>query len=160
MERVNLIYQHPVFKECCEQIDKWEENRIFCSHNREHFLDVARVAMIINIEENFGIENYIIYGAALLHDIGRHLQYEKGIPHERASAEIALGILRDCGYGSKECERIVEAILFHRNNDIKDEKNLKGLLYRADKASRCCFWCKAKEECNWKDNKKNRRLMR
>lgn len=160
MDRVNLIYQHPTFIECCSKIEKLEKNRIFCRHNKEHFLDVARLATIMNLEENYGIEKSILYAAALLHDIGRHLQYEKEIPHEQASAQIAPDILVECGYSKDEIERIVEAIFFHRNRDIKDEKNLKGLLYRADKASRSCFWCKAEGECNWTSDKKNTRLIR
>lgn len=159
MERVNLIYQHPTFIDCCLKIEEWEENRIFCRHNREHFLDVARLAMIFNLEDNYGIKKSIIYAAALLHDIGRHLQYESEIPHEKASAHIAPDILKECGYSIEEVNKIVEAILYHRDQNIKDEKNLKGLLYRADKASRSCFWCKAEGECNWKSNKKNKWLV-
>lgn len=160
MERVNFIYQHPLFQECCLEIEKWEKNRIFCRHNKEHFLDVARLAMIMNLEENYRIDVEIIYAAALLHDIGRHLQYEKGIPHEDASAQIAPEILKECGYTMEESHLIIDAILSHRMREIENEKNLKGLLYRADKASRNCFWCKAQAECNWKENKKNKQITR
>ena len=54
---------------------------------------------------------------------------------------------------------MTDAILQHRNESVKEEKNLRGVLYRADKASRACFACKAEPECNWKDDKKNRSVV-
>ena len=39
-----------------------------------------------------------------------------------------------------------------------EEKNLNGLLYRADKMSRACFCCQVEPICNWKDEKKNLKL--
>lgn len=53
---------------------------------------------------------------------------------------------------------ITEAIYSHRNPAVKEEKNLKGLLYRADKASRACFACGAEADCNWKGDRKNKVL--
>ena len=41
-----------------------------------HLLDVARLAWIFNLEANQEISKERIYAAALLHDIGRHIQYE------------------------------------------------------------------------------------
>ena len=91
----------------------------------------------------------------LLHDMGKHIQYENGTPHEVASGEIAPKILKDCGFEDEETETIVDAILCHRDESVKEENNLRGILYRGDKASRACFACKAEGECNWKDGKKN-----
>ena len=115
--------------------------------------------MIINLEEKLEIPRELIYGAALLHDIGKHRQYEEGIPHEQASAEIAPEILRDCSFDEKETGVIVDAIAQHRNSAVFSEKNLRGVLYRADKASRPCFACKAEADCNWKGNKKNLKIV-
>ena len=67
-----------------EHLAEYEKNRIFCRHGMDHLMDVARIAYIENLEKNCGISKEIIYGAALLHDIGRYLQYTEGIPHERA----------------------------------------------------------------------------
>ena len=90
MERVNRIWRHRTYQECLEKIRAHEETREFCRHTPEHFLDVARLTYILALEEGIqaGLKE-LIYAAGLLHDIGRHLQYEKGIPHQTASAEIA-----------------------------------------------------------------------
>ena len=120
-----------------------------------HFLDVARIGMIINLEEKMGLDKEWIYASALLHDLGKHVQYDDGTPHEIASGEIAPAILKECGFDDAETDAIVDAILSHRDAVVATEKNLKGILYRGDKASRSCFACKAEAECNWKDGKKN-----
>ena len=120
MERVNRIWCHRTYQECLEKIRAHEETREFCRHTPEHFLDVARLTYILALEEGICRKKKfrgkksgrsfcraeeqaselkeLIYAAGLLHDIGRHLQYEKGIPHEKASAEIAEKILSDCGF--------------------------------------------------------------
>lgn len=155
MERIDKILNHKLFLEHLEANSTAEADRRFCRHNMVHFLDVARIGMIINLEEEMGISKEWIYAAALLHDIGKHLQYSDGIPHEKASGEIAPGILQGCGFDKVESEIIVEAILAHRDAGVSTERNLKGILYRADKASRACFSCEAEADCNWKDGKKN-----
>ena len=124
-----------------------------------HFLDVARIALILNMEEDYGIDKELIYAVALLHDIGRWMQYEEGIPHEQASAKLAPEILIKSGFDEKEQKAVLGAILSHRDASVKDEKTLRGLLYRADKLSRACFACKAQEKCDWKAEKKNMRIF-
>lgn len=155
MERIDRILNHDLFLGNMEKNNTAEAGRRFCRHGIEHLLDVARIGCIINLEEQFGIEKALIYAAALLHDIGKHMQYAEEIPHEVASGEIAPKILADCGFDEKETGVIVYAILNHRDAQIADNKDLNGLLYRADKASRACFACPVENECNWKDNKKN-----
>ena len=59
------------------------------------------------------------------------------------------------GYEEEEKARILRAIENHRNREIRDEKSLTGILYRADKMSRSCFGCKAEKECDWSAEKKN-----
>lgn len=135
-----------------------EKGRIFCHHDMVHFLDVARIGRILNAEEGLGVKTELIYGAALLHDIGKHLQYKEGIPHELASAELAAGILSRCGFDEKETSVIIDAIRGHRDPGAALEKNLKGILYRADKLSRACFCCPAEGDCNWERGKKNLNL--
>ena len=93
-----------------ERLAEYEKDRIFCRHGVEHLLDVARIAYIENLEKNSGLSKEIIYGAALLHDIGRYLQYTEGIPHEKAGADLAGEILKDCGFTGKEQEEILGAI--------------------------------------------------
>lgn len=100
----------------------------------------------------------LLYAAALLHDIGKHEQYENGTPHEEASARIAPLILEKCGYTEAEIAEITEAVLQHRTKSVAEEPTLSGVLYRADKKSRACFACEAKEACNWSGEKKNLQL--
>ena len=159
MNKINKILNHDLFKECYAKIEACEKDRKFCHHDMVHFLDVARLATIFNERYHLGIYKELIYGAALLHDIGRFRQYEEGIPHDVASAQIATVILKDCGYNEQEVRYIVEAISNHRDAAVAEQDNLSGILYKADKMSRSCFACKAEKECNWKSDKKNMQLF-
>lgn len=151
----NFILHHEVFQQCRAEIEKEEYGRIFCRHDMSHLLDVARLMMILNEKEKLHIDEEIIYATALLHDVGRHLQYRYGIGHEISSYLIAVKILKDCGLKRQEQRCILSAILTHRDKKVSREKNLNGLLYRADKMSRTCFCCKAEKLCNWPPHKKN-----
>lgn len=158
MEQVNRICRHPLWRESMEQIRQLEQDRIFCRHDIAHCLDVARLAYLESLEKHLGLEQGLIYAAALLHDIGRHRQYVDGTPHEQGSAELARSILTDCGYSPAEQEEIVSAILQHRLPETGAQNDLAGLLFRADKASRLCMFCGAAEACNWSQEKKNMSL--
>lgn len=131
-----------------------ESDRAFCRHGLGHLLDVCRIAYINVLENNLPISKDVIYGAGLLHDIGRVEQYECGIEHDIASAQAAKAILTDCGYTEDDIKIICDAILSHRND--KCDNGLGRILYMADKASRCCFNCAARNECSWPENKKNK----
>lgn len=155
MDRIDKILNHELFLYHLHENESAEAQRHFCRHNMVHFLDVARIGVIINLEERLNLDREWIYAAALLHDMGKHIQYENGTPHEIASGEIAPKILGDCGFDDKETDVIIDAILHHRDASVKDEKNLRGILYRGDKSSRACFSCEAEQECNWKAGKKN-----
>ncbi len=159
MERANRILEHNQYREYLARNEEAEAQRRFCHHNMGHFLDVARLAVILNITEDYGIDRELIYGAALLHDIGRWMQYEDGTPHEKASVMLAPEILSDCGFNEEEQQCILEAVGSHRDSSVKEERSLAGLLYRADKLSRPCFACKAERECSWKQGKKNLKLI-
>ena len=155
MDRLNAIVCHPLWKQSILDIRRLEKTRIFCGHDIPHLMDVARLAYIENLEENLGIDREQIYAAALLHDIGRAVQYEKGIPHDRAGAQLAQIILKDCGFDDEEQQQIILAISGHRNQESGLQQDLGGILYRADKASRQCLFCSAREQCNWPQEKKN-----
>ena len=64
MDRVNRILHNPKYRECVEKNRKYEEERIFCRHDMSHFLDVARLSWIENLEKGLGIEKELIYAAA------------------------------------------------------------------------------------------------
>ena len=159
MQRIDKIIKHRKFLEHLHKNMEMEIDRPFCRHDLTHFLDVARIGRIMNLEEKLSIETELLYGAALLHDIGKHLQYSDNIPHEKASAELAPRILRDCGFDENETATIVEAIASHRDSSVAGEKSLRGILYRADKASRPCFCCKVQNDCNWKEGRKNQAIL-
>lgn len=159
MERINRILNHNLFIRHLHRNEEAEREREFCRHDMGHFLDVARLAVILNLKEEQKVEEELLYAAALLHDIGRHVQYEDETPHETASARLAQPILKDCGFDGEEAGAVTDAILSHRKKEAGTAVGLTGLLYRADKLSRSCFACKEEKKCNWKQDKKNLRLM-
>lgn len=155
MKNVNQIIKHPLYIKSLEMIEKAEQDRVYCKHDMEHFLAVARIAYIYNVEAGEGLPRNRIYAAALLHDIGRGIEYEKGIPHHEASAEIAGKILPECGFSQRDQDAIMDAILFHREKTGESQNRLRSFLYKADKFSRNCFACKAQETCDWRKEKRN-----
>ena len=159
MKRVNEIVNNHQYRKHLQQIEEAEANRCFCLHNMGHFLDVARIAMVMNLEEQLNIDKELIYATGLLHDIGRHIQYADGTPHDIASADIAPSILRDCNFQKEEIMLIIDAISSHRNPHIMEEKTLRGIIYKADKLSRACFACDMELQCNWDNKKKNLKVV-
>lgn len=153
IDRINLIFNNEAYKKNLNKNNKYEKHREFCHHNLEHFLDVARICYIIVLENHISIPKDIIYSAALLHDIGKWKQYEYGIPHEEASAEIAIDILQEANFNDHEIQLITEAIRSHRRENNNSE--LSYLLYKSDKLSRKCYSCIASYQCNWSNDKKN-----
>lgn len=158
MERVNRILAHPAYREAIQKNEEAEKGRRYCHHDMAHFLDVARIAMLLAARERILVSEESVYAAALVHDMGRYRQYEDGTPHEQASAGLAEELLAACGFDYKETSVIIDAVQNHRNAEVAKETSLRGLLYRADKLSRACFACPAQEECNWSAEKKNMRL--
>lgn len=156
-ERLNQLIELDTYKEAYKAIQKSECNTQFCHHDIQHFLDVARIAWIHNLEEQHKLSQEIVYAAAFLHDIGRYQQYTQGVPHNTASALLAVPMLEECGYSPKEVTSIKTAILFHRSKAmaLSCDEPLAHILYRADKESRCCHTCLAEPECNWEIGKKN-----
>ncbi len=158
-DAIGQIWAHPLFQESLAAIEQLEKGRPFCGHGLGHLLDVARIAYIENLERGLGIQKRRIYAAALLHDIGRHLQATEGIAHHEASAQLAGQILADCAFSEAEILEICAAIRAHRSPETAAREDLCGLIYRADKRARCCFACQASPACNWADAKKNHRLL-
>lgn len=156
MERVRNIQAHPLFQASVQGLLDTEKDRVFCRHTLEHFLDVARLMYIYSLEDGAGIRKDVIYAAALLHDLGRYAQAVDGTPHEIAGAQIAAAILKDCGFTESETQAVRAAILGHRDpGSAVGGDRLSSYLYRADKASRSCFACAAREGCYWPADKKN-----
>ena len=99
-----------------------------------------------------------MYGAALLHDLGRYRQYEDGTPHHQASAALAETILPDAGYTAEETAMIAAAIGQH-GAAADAQGQLARILYDADKLSRNCFQCSAQAECKWLPEKRNTTIL-
>lgn len=158
MNKLNAILNNHKFKECIIKNQECEKDRMFCKHNLEHFMDVARIAYIMVLENNIKIEKEIIYSTALLHDIGRWMQYINDIPHEKASYELADTILSECNYMQEEKAIILDAILNHRNKN-NEMGTFNQIFYLSDKISRNCFNCKVQNECKWSKEKKNLKIV-
>lgn len=155
MERFNCILEDEKYIYYLKRIKAFEKGRKFCKHNLKHFLDVARIAYVINLEESLSFEKEIIYTTAILHDIGKSFQYENGTPHEVASYEVSIEFLEKYEFKEEEINLISQGILGHRD---KTSEGFSGLIYKADKLSRLCLTCKVKNECNWSEEKKNLRI--
>ena len=157
MERIEAIRRHELF--CAEYQALWaaEQTRRFCRHDLEHLLSVARLMYLYTLEEGTGLPKELIYATALLHDIGRHAQLSRGIPHEVAGRELAGRILQDAGFPDAEICRVQQAISAHRQGG--DADLLAAYLYRADKQSRACYACAARADCNWPPGKQNSQIL-
>ena len=58
-----------------------------------HLLDVARIAYILNKEQDLGFEKEVIYAAANSPRYRKAEQYESGTPHEQSGERLASEIL-------------------------------------------------------------------
>jgi len=154
LDKINKILNNDYFKECLNKNIESEKDRLFCKHDLEHFLDVARISYIMVLEKKINIDKETVYAAALLHDIGKWKQYSEEVPHEMVSAEIASRILKDCDYSEENIKIIISSILNHRTNKNEDI-SFESILFKSDKISRNCFCCNAQELCNWSVKKKN-----
>ena len=153
MKRINKIYNHPLYKEIMDKISQLEKGRIYCLHGVEHAMDVARIAYIINLEENTHIDKEIIYATSLLHDLGRGINYEN---HAQQSVLLAKKILPDCDFCENETEQIINAISIHGDDK---SMGLSGIIQRADKLSRLCYNCKSIDTCKWKKEELNMEII-
>lgn len=171
MEYVARLLHQEQYRENVKKIACLEADRIYCRHNMEHFMDVARLAQIRNLKEQLGLDEEMIYLYALLHDIGRMKEYEQGISHAAASAEFAGEIFATIGYPKEKGDIICRAILAHRRETGEEtceemhwktheetfrEEVFTQLMKWADKASRMCFACEAADSCKWSEEEKNK----
>lgn len=182
---VDKLLQETKYLELLGRLELLEQDRIFCRHGLEHLLDTARIAWIGWLEQQleyqpgqdvacrepgeggypvkapgYSQSGYSvkeqIYLAALLHDLGRVWEYEKGIPHEEAGVEIARELLEEIQYPMEFQEKVLCAIGAHRDKGCKSGNNIYGeFLKWADKKSRNCFQCKAQKACKWSEEKRN-----
>lgn len=144
-ERWQDLLQDSTFQHHLQRTREKEADRIYCNHDLDHLMNVARLAWIINLETKSGFSKDMVYTTALLHDLGRWQEYETGVDHAAASAILASELLDQHDFPSEEKESILTAIRNHRRKAAADR--LSQILYEADKASRLCIDCAATASC-------------
>ena len=161
MPRLNSVWNHALYQKYYKENEEIEKDRMFCCHQISHLLDVARIAYIKNLENDMGLKKELIYTAAILHDIGKALQYTQKIPHEIAGEEIAREILETLpennAFTQEEQDWILEAVRGHRRK-CAGMTEAACLFYESDKRSRNCFACPVSEMCNWSEEEKNKEI--
>lgn len=156
MENTNLIYENHKYKKLLMELEEFEKDRIYCKHDFQHFIDVGRIMYILVLEEGLKYSKDMIYSTALLHDIGRVMEYRSGIDHDIASFDLAKEFLELTTFDEDEKNMILGAIANHRKLSTD---TYEKLFYRADKLSRPCHICPARASCKWDDEKKNMRIF-
>jgi len=154
LEVTNRILCDTEYQNLISLLSVQEKDRVFCHHDMEHFLNVARICCLICEKNKIYVNPDIIYSAALLHDIGRTIEYTSGESHHIAGKSIAEKILERTGCSDEFRQTVIELITEHRVYDIND-LSLKSIFSLADKKSRLCFMCDSRDECYWPDEKKN-----
>ena len=157
MEFVKKLLESVEYKNRLRKLKEMEQDRVYCRHDLDHFLHVARIACLLSVEQGLELDKEQVYLCALLHDLGRAGEYRGGASHEEESLLLAERILPDCGYTGDEQEVIRELIGSHRG--VRKRTGLAASFYRADKESRCCFACPAEPECHWAADKKNKCIL-
>ncbi len=154
LEIANKVLADSLYIRTVEELAGLERDRIFCRHDMEHFLSVARITLLLCSELQIAADPDTVYTAALLHDIGRIEQYRDGTPHDRAGVQKARVILERVGCEDAMQQRVLSMIGSHRN-DCAPPDSLEAVFRRADKQSRLCFSCRAQAECFWSTEKRN-----
>lgn len=159
MKYVERLMLSQTFLDIRKQLDKQEQTRAFCKHGLDHSLDVARIAQLMNLEFGFLQDKEEIYLSALLHDLGRVEEYERGIQHQKAGYEIARKLLGEIQYPLHLWEPVLQRVLEHRHLNICNEEiTADNFFWFADKRSRNCFVCQQSQDCNWKTEKKTKTI--
>ncbi len=140
MKNTERLLENERYKNYLKRLEAFESDRVFCRHNLEHFVSVARIAYIHALEKGLlnesgtlccdaekveisklGKESYrfliskdLIYFTSLLHDIGRVFEYEEGTPHDEASVEIAISFLDESTFNRAQEKLILDCIKEHR----------------------------------------------
>lgn len=102
------------------------------SHGFDH---VGRVtALCERIGRAEGADMAVLIPAALLHDIARPLEKERGLPHEKEGARMAEEYLASIGYPAYAIPAIAAAIRTHRFRSAEKPVSLEAqILSDADK---------------------------
>lgn len=150
MDRINGILEHPEYEEHLAKIELLEKDREFCKHDYAHAIAVARITQAYLSDQKVrGISRELVYAAALLHDIGRWVEYQTGEDHALTGARMAEAILHDCNYLPEEIALVQRAVCEHRCSPEEPDLSVLGqALARADDWSRDCRHCSARGRCH------------
>ncbi|MGM0472055.1 MAG: HD domain-containing protein [Bacillota bacterium] len=160
MQRLNSLLESEEYSNYLARNRECEKKRIFCKHNWQHLISVARITYIKILEEELVTElmtkwqlanqeqlKEVVYTAAMLHDIGRWQQYHSGVDHAIASADLAAQLLQKYDYSGLEEQVILTAIREHRGRADSDKSILGRLLCSSDNLSRDCINCSVQQKC-------------
>lgn len=164
-KRTEELLNNRLYQEELEKLLSYEKDRMFCKHDLTHFKQVAHIASVVARQNQLSIPEAEIEITALLHDMGRVKQYEKGISHEKAGVAFAGEILFSLGCDLDMVHRVCHAIAHHsmrENSEFRltkahEMKELGELISYADQFSRTCYSCKVRGECKWKEEEKIKR---
>lgn len=178
MKNSNKVLKHPIFIQFLQDIKAIEADRIYCHHELEHAMDVARLAWIyylegmaattvssgdkkccLNEESSLAELKDFIYTASLLHDIGRVAQYQTGVHHSISGLEPAKRIMEEIEIPSEWVPQILDIIAEHGNDPDQSEKNVGYYIAKADHDCRLCFSCSAYDSCKWTEDEKNNSIV-
>lgn len=149
MTRVNQILENEDYISYIETIEDLEKERGYCKHGFEHGISVARIAYAYILERGkLILSKESIYAAALLHDIGRWVEYQTGEDHAEVSARLALPLLEVYNFSSEDIQVILEGIREHRRHDDSNLILLGEALSIADNYSRDCRHCGMQKKCH------------
>ncbi|MHA2065321.1 MAG: HD domain-containing protein, partial [Candidatus Thorarchaeota archaeon] len=102
------------------------------AHAYDHVRRVYTIAL--RMGQTLGADLRILGAAALLHDIGRVHEKERGISHSILSGEMGVDILAELGYTQAEIECVKGVIRTHRFSEGITPTSLEGeILSDADK---------------------------
>jgi len=159
MKRIELLMKDPQYFDYLARNTAIEDKNVYCRHDLQHMIDVARIIYILILEHNdldFFISEAgltsrlaakeVIYAAGLLHDVAKWQEYETGTDHAALGARVARDILQKALFDGHEINVIAHAIYEHRNV-TRDMSFLGEKVHRADNLSRFCFECTERNEC-------------
>ena len=78
---IEYIRKHSLYQECYIRLQKSGRRgkSTFADTQWNILLMLLALRGYWNLEQDFGIRKPVIYGMALLHDIGKYRQYEEGL---------------------------------------------------------------------------------
>lgn len=141
------------YRQALRALEDQEADRIYCKHNLDHFLDVARVTMLVCADFDIPADKDVVYLAALMHDLGR---LDKGqADHPVASAQLADQWLEAIDFPADRRPEVIRLIEGHGWRGPAVPSNLLEAFSLADSLSRPCYQCPATDSCHWPADRKN-----